>query len=397
MKSIYLDNAATTPLDNRVLEAMMPWLNEKYGNASSVHSFGREAKVLLEDARDTIAGFIGAVPSEIYFTSGATEANNFAVKGIAFSRLGFTPDGEELRKYHIISSAIEHSAVLDSLEYLKNRFGFEIIYLSSDKFGRIDLDELDEKINEDTFLVTVMHSNNELGVINDIRSISRIVHEHNVLLHTDTVQSIGKVRFNVKELGCDTATISAHKIYGPKGIGALYIKRGTNVDKFIHGGKQERDKRGGTENISAIAGFKKAVEILKKEMESDCEKYIQLRKKLILQLKEELGDSVIINSKCDGSSEFKGKECLPNILNISFNAENIKRNPDTILMKLDLGGIAVSSGSACTSGTIQPSHVLKAIGYDDSMAKTSLRISFGRFNTEPDIDEFVKVLRNTVL
>jgi cysteine desulfurase len=402
MKSIYLDNAATTPLDKRVLEAMMPWLKENYGNASSVHSFGREAKVLLEDARDTVAGFIGATPSEVYFTSGATEANNFALKGIAYNRLGYTPDGEELRKYHIISSSIEHSAVIDSLEYLKNRFGFELVYLSSDKFGRVDLEELDEKINDDTFLVTVMHSNNELGIINDVKSISRIARERKVLMHTDTVQSFGKIALNVKEMGCDTATVSAHKIYGPKGIGALYIKRGTNIDKFIHGGKQERDRRGGTENIAAIAGFKKAIEILKQEMQADIDKYKRLRYKLISMLNETFGESVIINSVSTDLQPGKinaeqQDSCLMNILNISFNPEKIKRDPETILIKLDLGGIAVSAGSACTSGMIQPSHVLKAIGYDDKIAKSSLRISFGRFNSESDVDEFVRVLKDVII
>jgi cysteine desulfurase len=398
MKSIYLDNAATTPLDKRVLEAMMPWLKENYGNASSVHSFGREAKVLLEDARDTVAGFIGATPSEVYFTSGATEANNFALKGIAYNRLGYTPDGEELRKYHIISSSIEHSAVIDSLEYLKNRFGFELVYLSSDKFGRVDLEELDEKINDDTFLVTVMHSNNELGIINDVKSISRIARERKVLMHTDTVQSFGKIALNVKEMGCDTATVSAHKIYGPKGIGALYIKRGTNIDKFIHGG----DRRGGTENIAAIAGFKKAIEILKQEMQADIDKYKRLRYKLISMLNETFGESVIINSVSTDLQPGKinaeqQDSCLMNILNISFNPEKIKRDPETILIKLDLGGIAVSAGSACTSGMIQPSHVLKAIGYDDKIAKSSLRISFGRFNSESDVDEFVRVLKDVII
>ncbi len=396
MKKIYLDNAATTPLDSRVLEAMLPWLGENFGNASSVHSYGRDAKVLLEDARDTLAAFVGALPSEIYFTSGGTESNNFALKGISFNRLGFTPDGEELRKYHIISSAIEHSAVIDSLEYLKNRFGFELIYLQTDKSGRINLNELEEKINDDTFLVTVMHSNNELGVINDIRSISKITGGRKVHLHTDTVQSLGKVRLNMKELGCDTATFSAHKIYAPKGIGALYIKKGTNIDKYIHGGKQERDRRGGTENIAAIAGFKKAIEILKQEMQSDIEKYNKMRSKLTSLLNETLGDSVIINSPPGNETVNPDDTYLPNMLNISFRPEKIKRDPETILIKLDLSGIAVSSGSACTSGMIQPSHVLKAIGYDDKSAKSSLRISFGRFNTESDVEEFVRVLKELI-
>jgi cysteine desulfurase len=388
MNEIYLDNAATTPMDERVIEAMLPYMKIFYGNASSVHKPGREAKVLLEDARDVVADFIGARPSEIYFTSGGTEANNFAIKGMAFNDLGLTPDGEEKRKYHIISTKIEHSAVIDTIEYLKNRFGFEITYISTNNFGEINLDELKSSITDDTFLICAMHSNNELGVINNIAKISEIAKEKNILLHSDSVQSIGKVHFNVNELYCDTATISAHKIYGPKGIGALYVRKGTPIDKFIHGGKQERDRRGGTENIAAIAGFKKAVELLKKEMDCDIEKYKLLKKKLIYLLRENLADKIIINSMESDNS-------LNNIVNISFKSGQ-GFDTDTLLIKLDLKGIAVSSGSACTSGSVQPSHVLSAIGYDDDTAKSSLRISFGRFNTESDVDKLVEDLRDIV-
>lgn len=388
MNEIYLDNAATTPLDERVVEAMLPYMKTFYGNASSVHKPGRDAKVLLEDARDVIADFIGARPSEIFFTSGGTEANNFAIKGMAFNDLGFTPDGEEKRKYHIVSTKIEHSAVIDTLEYLKLRFGFEMTYLDTNKFGEINLDALKNAVTDDTFLISVMHSNNELGIINNIAAISEIAQEKNVLLHTDSVQSIGKVNFNVNELYCDTATLSAHKIYGPKGIGALYVRRDTPIDKFIHGGKQERDRRGGTENIAAIAGFKKAVELLQKEMNSDIDKYKLLKRKLIFTLKENFGEKVIVNS-------LEGDNSLNNIVNISF--KDITADPEAILIKLDLKGIAVSSGSACTSGSVQPSHVLKAIGYDDSLAKSSLRISFGRFNTEGDVDKLVDALKEIII
>ncbi|MBZ0203366.1 MAG: cysteine desulfurase [Ignavibacteria bacterium] len=381
MKEIYLDNAATTPLDERVLEAMLPYLKSKHGNASSVHKFGREAKVLLEDARDTVAEFIGAKPAEVYFTSGGTESNNFALKGIAFANLG--------RKNHVISDTIEHSAVIDTLEYLKSRFGFNVTYLEVNKFGEINLEELKNSITDETFLVSVMHSNNELGIINDVAGISGITGNKSILLHTDSVQSVGKTHFNVNELNCNTATLSAHKIYGPKGIGALYIRRDTPIDKFIHGGKQERDRRGGTENIAAIAGFKKAIEILKTDMATDIEKYKLLKQKLILQLRENFGEKTIINS-ADGINS------LHNIVNISFDPAKTDLDPDTLLIKLDLKGIAVSSGSACTSGSIQPSRVLKAIGYDDSMAKASLRISFGRFNEESDVDSLVITLKEII-
>jgi cysteine desulfurase len=389
METIYLDNAATTPLDERVKETMLPYLGHFFGNPSSPHKVGRKAKVLLEDARDEIADFIGARPSELYFTSGGTEANNFALKGMAFNQLGFTPDGEEKRKYHIISTSIEHSAIIDTLEYLKSRFGFEITYLKTDRYGEIDLDEFLKAVTEDTFLVSVMHANNELGILNSIASISEVTKARNILLHTDAVQSLGKVKFNVNELYCDTAALSAHKIYGPKGIGALYIRKDTPIDKFIHGGKQERDRRGGTENIAAIAGFQKAVQLLKKEMKADIEKYKLLKKKLDFFLKKELGNKVIFNSK-------EGSSSLHNIVNISFDPANTSIDPDTLLIKLDLKNIAVSSGSACTSGSVQPSHVLKAIGADDKTARSSLRISFGRLNTESDVDAVVQALKDIV-
>ena len=374
MKKIYLDNAATTKIDDRVLEAIMPYLKDSFGNASSVHSFGRETKVLLEDAREIIAGFIGAKPAEIFFTSGGTEANNFAIKGTALNNIG--------SRKHIISTPIEHSAVRDSLEYLRQRFGFEVTFIPVNKYGEADLDYLKNAITDKTFLVCVMHSNNELGVINDIAKISEITSNKNIILHTDSVQSIGKTNFNVSEINCSTATLSAHKIYGPKGIGALYIRKGTSIDKFIHGGKQERDRRGGTENIPAIAGFKKAVEILNEQKNSDIENYKKLKDYFISKLSSEFGEKIIINSKASENS-------LPNIVNLSFKE---KIDSDTLIIRLDMKGIAVSSGSACTSGAVQPSHVLKAIGYDDETAKSSLRISFGRENKMEEIDYLMEAL-----
>ncbi len=377
MKRIYLDNAATTPVDERVLDAMIPYLTEIFGNPSSVHSYGREVKVMLEEARETVADFIGANPSEIHFTSGGTEANNFAVKGIALANYG--------KKNHIVSSPIEHSAILDTLEYLKNRFGFNLTYLKVNKYGETDLTEIKSSITNDTFLISSMHSNNELGVINDIKSISELANEKGIYLHTDSVQSVGKTDFNVKNAGCTTATFSGHKIYGPKGIGGLYIKKGTVMDKFMHGGKQERDRRGGTENIPGIAGLKEAIKILDREMISDVIHINGLKRHLILEIKKVFGDKLIINTKESNS--------LPNIVNISFNKEKIKIDSESVIIKLDLKDIAVSSGSACTSGAIQPSHVLKAIGYDDETAKSSLRISIGKFNKIDEIDYLVTSLK----
>lgn len=381
MKTVYLDNAATTPVDPRVKEAMLPWLTDNFGNPSSVHKTGRAAKVMLEDTRDLFAEFAGAKPSEIYFTSGGTEANNFAIKGCAFNFLG--------KKNHIITTSIEHSAVLDTVEYLKTRFGFKITILKTNKSGEINYDELNNAISEETFLVSVMHSNNELGIINDVRNAVVETSGKNIAVHSDMVQSLGKVKINLHDTGVNFASFSSHKIYGPKGAGALYIKKDSPVDKYIHGGKQERDRRGGTENTASIAGFKKAIEILSAEMESDIKKYSEMKEKLVSELKNGFGNKIIFNSYTDERS-------LPNIMNISFDRNSVKIDTDTLLIKLDMNNIAVSSGSACTSGSVKPSHVLKAIGYDDNTAGSSLRISFGRFNEENDIYEFVKVLKEII-
>lgn len=381
MGYIYLDNAATTPIDPLVKEAMLPWLDSGFGNPSSVHLKGRETKVMIEDTRDLFADFIGCRPSEIYFTSGGTESNNFAIKGTAFNVIG--------KKDHIVTTPIEHSAVIDSVEYLKHRFGFNVTYLKTGKFGEINYDELAAAINEKTALVSVMHSNNELGIINDTRNAAIAGEKFNVPLHSDMVQSLGKVKFNVSSMDVNLASFSSHKIYGPKGVGLLYIKKDTRVDKFIHGGKQERDKRGGTENPAAIAGFKKAVELLIEKMESDTAHYQSLKTSLVNLLAEEFDNSLIINSYNDERS-------LPNILNITFNSSKLNIDADQVLIKMDMNNIAVSSGSACSSGSVQPSHVLKAIGYDDSSARSSLRVSFGRFNSQNDIIEFVKVLKEII-
>ncbi|HJY64839.1 MAG TPA: cysteine desulfurase family protein, partial [Ignavibacteria bacterium] len=299
-------------------------------------------------------------------------------------------------------SKIEHSAVIDTLEYLKSRFGFNISFVNNDRNGIIDIEHLKSLVTHDTFLICLMHSNNEIGVINDIAQIAQITKENKILFHSDTVQSLGKTRLNINELNCNTASFSAHKIYGPKGIGALYIKKDTKIDKLIHGGKQERDRRGGTENIAAIAGFKKAVELLRDEMDNDIALYKKLKDKLIKSLTDLFEDKIIINSIIEHTPSAKADTplqrgiFLDNIINISFNPAKTKIDPDTLLIKLDMKGIAVSSGSACTSGSVQPSHVLKALGYDDDTAKSSLRISFGRFNKESDVDNFANTLHTII-
>ncbi len=381
MNRIYFDNASTTEIDKEVLEAMMPYLSGSYGNASSIHSFGKTSKVLLEDARDTVAAFMGAKPKEIFFTSGGTESNNFALKGISFHHFGSG-------KNHIITSSIEHLAVLDTLGYLSEKFKFNVTYLKPDSVGIIHPESISSAIQADTFLISIMHSNNETGVINDLQKISQLAHDKNIFLHSDTVQSIGKTKFNVRDIDVDMATMSAHKIYGPKGIGALYIRDKTPVDKFIHGGKQEREMRGGTENIASIAGFKKAIELLKERFENDVAHYGKLKERLIQLLEEKFDGGIIFNSP--------EKNSLPNIVNISFDKEKFKCDEETILIQLDLNEIAVSGGSACTSGSHKPSHVLLALGRDLKTALGSIRISFGRKNTFEEIDFFVNALTKIV-
>ena len=382
MKRIYFDNAATTEISEEVLEAMMPYLREDFGNASSNHSFGKSAKVLLEDARDTISEFIGASPKEVFFTGGGTESNNFAIKGTALRFLGTD-------KNHIITSSTEHLAVIDTLKYLEKKFNFRISFVKPDIDGRISAEKLRAHYTPKTFLVSVMHSNNETGIINNIKEITSDAYKNNIYVHTDSVQSIGKTYFNVKDLNVNFATLSAHKIYGPKGISALYIKDKTQTDKFMHGGKQERDMRGGTENIASIAGFKKAVEILNTDIKKDILHYSSLKNYLCSKLKQYYGDAVILNSA-------EGENSLPNIVNISFDRNKLDFDEEMLLIQLDLKGIAVSGGSACTSGTHQPSHVLLDLGRDRLTALGSLRISFGRKNTTEETDIFMIALKDII-
>lgn len=381
MKRVYLDNAATTRIDDEVLDAMMPFLKEEYGNPSSIHSFGKSTKVMLEDTRDSIADFIGSSPKEIFFTGSGTESNNSAIKGIAYKFLNS-------QKNHIITTAIEHSAVLDSLKYLESKFNFLVTYLKTDDKGQISFDELSATVRPETFLISIMHSNNEIGIINDIKAVTDLAVINNIFVHTDSVQSIGKTQFNVKDLNVNSATMSAHKIYGPKGISALYIKDKTPVDKFIHGGMQERNMRGGTENIPAVAGFKKAIEILKKNMQIDISHYIKLKYYLTEKLTIDFGEAVMFNSANENS--------LPNIVNISFDKSKLDFDEEMILIKLDLMGVAVSGGSACTAGTHKPSYVLTELGRDKKTALGSIRISIGRDTTNEDIDFFVDSVKKII-
>ena len=381
MRKIYFDNAASTEVADEVYEEMVPYINDFYGNPSSVHEFGKPLKVIIEDSRDVIADFLKVKSKEIFFTSGGTESNNFSIKGLAFRYLGTD-------KKHIITSSIEHPSVFDTVTYLNEKFGFEVTVVKPDSKGRITKENVLQSIRSETFLISVMHSNNETGVINEIKEISDNINHDNIKLHSDTVQSIGKTNFVPGELNIDFATLSAHKIYGPKGIGILYIKDGVKIDKYIHGGGQERNMRGGTENVTGIVGLKKAVELLRTGMQNDIKHYSGLTKYLREQLIIQFGDVIMFNSQ-----EEQG---LPNILNFSFDTKKIKIAEDMLLIQLDMKGIITSGGSACSSGSLKPSRILLELGRDAKTAMASLRISFGRKNTEEEIDILIDTLKGII-
>jgi len=372
MKRIYLDHAATTPVDPLVVKAMLPYFTEKFGNASSIHSFGLEAKEALEKARELIARKINAVPEEIIFTSGGSEADNMALRGIAFAH--------KHKGNHIITSGIEHPAVMETCRELE-REGFKVSYLGVNKEGFIDLDDLNQKISKDTILVSVMHANNEIGTIQDIREIGRICEEKNVLFHSDAVQSFTKVPINIRKINVDVLSFSAHKIHGPKGIGAMYLSEGTPFNKLIFGGHHEFDKRAGTENVPGAVGFAGAVGLAK-------EKYVKqiarLRDYLIKEIENKIPDS-----KLNGP---KGNKRLCNNVNFSFAFIE----GEALLNYLNFDGIAVSTGSACSSQSLEPSHVLKAIGLPHEIIHGSCRITLGRENTKKELIFTIKSLEKNV-
>jgi len=387
MRRVYLDNSATTPVDPAVVEAMMPYFTEIFGNPSSVHWFGREAKVAIEEARYKIANFINADPSEIIFTSGGTESDNFAIFGVALS-------GLRKGKNHIITTKIEHHAVLDSCLYLQKN-GFEVTFLKVGSDGVVDPDDVRKAITSKTCLISVMHVNNEIGTIQPIQEIGMIAMEHGIPFHTDAVQSFGKIEVDVKDLKVDLISASAHKIYGPKGIGFLYVRNGVEIEKFHHGGSQEAGRRAGTESVPLIVGFAKAVELCAERMKQDYEHVSSLRKRMIEKINDlfaEFGDILILNSPYD--------KTIPYILNFSINSGKIDIDAEALIYGLDLRGVAVSNGSACTSGSLKPSHVILALGRDEKTSLATVRFSFGRWNTIDDVDyaveKFAEVVKNFV-
>ena len=367
MKRIYLDHAATTPVDPRVLEEMLPYFTEKYGNPSSVYQEGREARRAVEAARLQIAQAINADPQEIYFTAGGSESDNWAIKGIALKN--------KARGNHIITTEIEHHAVLHTCEYLEKQ-GFEVTYLPVDEQGMISLEDLKKVIKDETILVSIMFANNEIGTIEPIKEIGEIVKAKGILFHTDAVQAFGNIPVDVKDLNVDLLSLSSHKVYGPKGIGALYIRKGVPIESLVHGGAQERRRRAGTENTASIVGFGKAAELASQELDQNITHMKTLRDALIDGVMEKI-PQVRLNGH--------PTERLPGNANFCFDYIE----GESILLSLDLIGVAGSSGSACTSGSLDPSHVLLAIGLPAGIAHGSLRLTIGKSTTMEDIDYVV--------
>jgi len=364
-----MDCGATTPVDPLVVEAMLPYFTEKFGNASSLHSFGREAKQALEGSRATVAEFIGAKPEEIVFTGGGTESDNLAIKGTAYRHKN--------RGGHIITSTIEHHAVLHTCEHLE-KLGFEVTYIPVDKYGMVNPDDVRSAIREDTILITIMHANNEIGTIEPVNEIGKIAKDAGIYFHTDAVQSAGKIPVNVDDLCVDLLSISAHKIHGPKGVGALYVRDGTNIESLVQGGGHERTLRSGTENIPGIVGFAKACELAHQNMKSDAAHLKNLQNKII--------NGILKIEECYLNGHPTKR--LPNNIHVCFN--DIDGN--SLLLELDDCGIAVSTGSACSSGSLEPSHVLLAVGLKSEESQGSLRITLGRDNTYKDVQYLLEKL-----
>ncbi|MBP1907905.1 cysteine desulfurase [Methanolobus bombayensis] len=368
-----MDHSATTPVDPLVVDAMLPFFSETFGNASSLHSFGTESAEALSRARKQVADTIGALPEEIFFTSGGTESDNLAIRGVVPFNAG---------KKHMITSVIEHPAVLNTCAFLEE-LGHEVTYVPVDTDGVVDVDELEKSVRENTVLISVMHANNEVGTIQPLEIISDIAKEHNIYFHTDAVQSVGKIPVNVNDLGVDMLSISSHKIHGPKGVGALYVRKGTTISPIVFGGNHEKGIRSGTENVSGIVGFGKALELASERLEEDSLHMTRMRDSLISSVFDTISDV-----RLNGHPSLR----LPNNVNISFKYVE----GESMLMMLDMQGVAVSTGSACSSKSLNASHVLSALKIEDDFIHGSLRISLGRENTMDDIDHVVNALLETI-
>ena len=372
MNIIYFDNSATTKIKTEVLNEMLPFLTSEFGNASSLYSIGRNSKRAIENARKQVAELINCNSNEVYFTAGGSESDNIALKGFAYAN--------KEKGNHIITSKIEHPAILETCEILEKQ-GFEVSYINVDEDGFIKLDELQKAIKTSTILISVMTANNEIGTIQPIEKIAQIAHANNIVFHTDAVQAIGNMKIDVQNIGIGMLSLSGHKIHAPKGIGALYIKKGVNIEKIINGGHQEKDKRAGTENVAGIVGLGKACEIANRNMENHIKYLTQLRDYYIKELQKEMPNKFRIN----GSMENR----LPGNVNVSFEG----LNSSELIFKLDEKGICVSSGSACSSSNQKPSHVLQAINLPEKYLNSAIRTTFGDNNTFEEIDYLVKCLR----
>lgn len=370
MNRVYMDHGATTPVDPLVVEAMLPYFTDKFGNASSLHSFGNEAAEALQQSREQIADLIGAAPEEIIFTSGGTESDNLAIKGIAYQN-------SEKGK-HIITSTVEHPAVLNTCKYLEKK-GFEVTYVPVDEYGVINLEELKASLRDDTILISVMHANNEVGTVEPVEEIGKIAKENGIYFHTDAVQTMGKVPINVDELGVDLLSLSSHKVHGPKGVGALYVRKGTRIQAIQHGGSHERKLRAGTENIPGIVGFAKAASLAKERFEDDVAHLTKLRDHLTEKILSSIDDAYLNGHPT---------QRLPNNVNIRFSFIE----GESMLLFLDMKGIGISTGSACSSKSLEPSHVLTAIHLKPEDSHGSLRLTLGRDNTLEEVDYVVESL-----
>lgn len=373
-KIVYMDNAATTPTKREVLEEMMPYFTEKFGNPSSIYSLARETKAAIEKARERVANALGASPDEIYFTAGGSESDNWTLKGIAYANQG--------KGNHIITTQIEHHAMLHGCEFLE-KHGFDVTYLPVDEYGMISLDDLKNAITDKTILVSVMFANNEIGTIEPISEIGKICREKGIYFHTDAVQAVGNVPINVKEMNIDLLSLSGHKFYGPKGVGALYIRKGVKINPLIHGGAQERRRRAGTENVPGIVGLGKAIELANESLDSHIERLTTLRDKLINGIMEK-----IPYTRLNGHPTKR----LPGNVNVCFRFIE----GESVLLLLDEMGVCASSGSACSSGSLDPSHVLLAIGLPHEIAHGSLRLTLGDLTTEEDVDYVLEILPKIV-